>query len=117
MTTSIGLVLGAGGVVGQAYHAGVLAALEETKGWDPRHASVIVGTSAGSVTARLLRVGVSASDLAASATGETLSPEGAQLLDRIMPDSSTPLPHPTLLDLLRPWRLPSAALITRFARR
>jgi NTE family protein len=117
MTASIGLVLGAGGVVGQAYHAGVLAALEETKGWEPRDASVIVGTSAGSVTATLLRVGMSASDLAASATGEALSADGAELLDRIMPDSSTPLPHPTLLDLLRPWRLPSVALITRFARR
>lgn len=117
MTTSIGLVLGAGGVVGQAYHAGTLAALEKVKGWDPRDASVIVGTSAGSVTATGLRVGVPASDLAASATGEPLSEHGAQLLERIMPDSSTPLPHPTLLDLLRPWRPPSVALITRFARR
>src|SRR5580692_1368284 len=104
MTSSIGLVLGAGGVVGQAYHAGTLAALEQVKGWDPREASIIVGTSAGSVTATLLRVGVPASDLAATETGETLSEEGAELLERIMPDPSTPLPHPTLLDLFRPWR-------------
>ena len=38
---TIGLVLGAGGVVGQAYQAGVLAALERESGWDaaagPRH--------------------------------------------------------------------------------
>ena len=39
---SIGLVLGAGGVVGQAYQAGVLAALEREIGWDPRHATVTV---------------------------------------------------------------------------
>ena len=117
MTTSIGLVLGAGGVVGQAYHAGTLAALEKVKGWDPRDASIIVGTSAGSVTAALLRVGVPASDLAASVTGENLSDEGARLLELIMPDSSTPLPHPALLDLLRPWRPPSVALITRAIRR
>jgi NTE family protein len=31
----IGLVLGAGGVVGQAYQAGVLAALQREAGWDP----------------------------------------------------------------------------------
>jgi NTE family protein len=116
MTASIGLVLGAGGVVGQAYHAGTLAALEQVHGWDPRSASVIVGTSAGSVTATLLRVGVAASDLSASVTGDPLSPEGAELIGRIMPDS-TALPHPSLLDLLRPWRPPSMALITRAIRR
>ena len=33
---SIGLVLGAGGVVGQAYQAGVLSALQRETGWDPR---------------------------------------------------------------------------------
>ena len=47
---AIGLVLGAGGVVGQAYQVGVLAALEREAGWDPREAAIIVGTSAGSVT-------------------------------------------------------------------
>ena len=59
----VGLVLGAGGVVGQAYHSGVLAALEHDLGWDPRTAEVIVGTSAGSITGTLLRLGVSAEDL------------------------------------------------------
>ena len=43
----IGLVLGAGGAVGHAFHAGVLAALAEETGWDARDAEVIVGTSAG----------------------------------------------------------------------
>ena len=41
--TRVGLVLGAGGVVGQAYHAGVLAALEHDHGFDARTADVIVG--------------------------------------------------------------------------
>ena len=63
--SSVGLVLGAGGVVGQAYHAGVLAVLEHDCGWDPRSADVIVGTSAGSITGTLLRAGVPASELAA----------------------------------------------------
>jgi NTE family protein len=114
---SIGLVLGAGGVVGQAYHAGTLAALEQVHGWDPREASVIVGTSAGSVTATLLRMGISASDIAAVADGTELSPEGAELFEKVMPDSSDPLPHPTLWELFRPLRLPTPALITRTLRR
>jgi NTE family protein len=117
MTSSIGLVLGAGGVVGQAYHAGTLAALEQAKDWDPRTASTIVGTSAGSITATLLRVGVPASDLAASATGEPLSTHGAELLGRIMPDATRPLPQPAFWEMLRPWRPPSVELITRVIRR
>src|SRR6516162_6115815 len=68
-STSIGLVLGAGGVVGQAYQAGVLAALERETSWDPHRAAVIVGTSAGSVTGAALRAGVPATDLAASLYG------------------------------------------------
>ena len=62
----IGLVLGAGGVVGHAFHAGVLAAVAEATGWDPREADVIVGTSAGSVVGALLRAGASAPDLVAA---------------------------------------------------
>ncbi len=61
--TRIGLVLGAGGVAGQAYHAGVLAALEDGIGWDARSAEVIVGTSAGSIVAALLRAGVTSGEL------------------------------------------------------
>ena len=54
----IGLVLGAGGVVGAAFHDGVLHALRDV-GWDPRAASIIVGTSAGSHVGAMLRGGVS----------------------------------------------------------
>ena len=61
----IGLVLGAGGSVGHAFHAGVLAALSDATGWDARDADVIVGTSAGSVVGALLRAGLSGPDLAA----------------------------------------------------
>ena len=43
--TSVGLVLGAGGVVGQAYHAGVLAAIETELGWDPRTANADVNAA------------------------------------------------------------------------
>ncbi len=78
----IGLVLGAGGVVGHAYHAGVLDGLCDATGWDPRDAEVIVGTSAGSVVGGLLRAGFAPRDLAARSTGEPLSPEGAALAAR-----------------------------------
>ena len=76
----IGLVLGAGGVTGGAFHAGVLAALAEGTGWDPRRAEIVVGTSAGSVTAAALRAGLPAADLAARAEGRPLSAEGARIL-------------------------------------
>jgi NTE family protein len=84
VTTSprVGVVLGAGGAVGHAYHAGVLAALEDATGWDPRDAEVIVGTSAGSVVGSLLRAGFAASDLAARSTGDPISPEAMALARR-----------------------------------
>src|SRR3954468_2957293 len=59
----VGLVLGAGGIVGQASHAGVLQALAEV-GCDPASAEIVVGTSAGSLVGGLLRRGVPVSELA-----------------------------------------------------
>ncbi|HEY0358459.1 MAG TPA: patatin-like phospholipase family protein, partial [Mycobacteriales bacterium] len=53
-----GLVLGAGGVLGFSWAVGALTALQESEGFDVRDAEVIVGTSAGSVTAALLGCGV-----------------------------------------------------------
>ena len=46
---AVGVVLSAGGHHGAAHHAGVLAALAASTGWDPRSADVVVGTSAGAV--------------------------------------------------------------------
>lgn len=92
--TRVGLVLGAGGVVGQAYHAGALRALEEATGWDPRDAEVVVGTSAGSHVGALLRAGLSAPDLAARAAGEPLSAEGRKIVRHIGPPE--PIPRPRL---------------------
>ncbi|MHB8509265.1 MAG: patatin-like phospholipase family protein [Candidatus Dormibacteria bacterium] len=75
--------MSAGGVVGHAYHAGVLAAIEQGTGWDPRDAEVIVGTSAGSLVAALLRGGLTASDLAARSMGRRVSIDGRALEARI----------------------------------
>ncbi|MGH9081157.1 MAG: patatin-like phospholipase family protein [Acidimicrobiales bacterium] len=109
-------MLGAGGTVGQAYHAGVLAALHHELGWDPRSAAVVVGSSAGSITGTLLRLGIAASDLVAIATGSPISSESASLVQRILPDA-TDLPSPPPGDWLRPWRFPTRALLLRTARR
>lgn len=108
----VGLVLGAGGVVGQAYQAGVLAALEHDLSWDARTAEIIVGSSAGSITATLLRIGVSASDLAAWAVQAPLSVEGAPVMDRLVRPPSERAPF-SMGHLVRPWRAPSAHLIRR----
>lgn len=75
---AIGLVLGAGGAVGHAFHSGVLGALAEETGFDARDAEIIVGTSAGSIIAAYLRAGFSPADIVARATGQPLSPEGAR---------------------------------------
>lgn len=116
MSQRVGLVLGAGGVVGQAYQAGVLASLEHDLGWDPRTADVMVGTSAGSVTATLLRLGVSASDLAAGAVEVPLSAEGASVIEELRGDPP-PIPPPTWHTVARPWRPPSPSLLVRTLRR
>lgn len=84
----VGLVLGAGGIAGGAWHAGVLDALHEATGWDPRQADVVVGTSAGSVTGAGLRAGLPAGDLYALARGTELSPGGAALLARVRTDGA-----------------------------
>lgn len=82
---NIGLVLGGGGLIGQAYHAGALAALEHDVGWDARGADVIVGTSAGAVTGALLRCEATAFDLAAWCVDAPTSPTVADLAARIDP--------------------------------
>ena len=114
--TRVGLVLGAGGLVGQAYHAGALAALEHDLGWDPRTADVVVGSSAGSMTGTALRLGVPAMDLAAWAVEAPLSPEGAPVLDAFGGEPPE-LPPFDARNLLRRWRLPAPALVLRTARR
>jgi NTE family protein len=56
----IGMVFGAGGVQGNAYLAGAVAALHEVTGFEPRGSSVLVGTSAGSVHAAMYGAGIPA---------------------------------------------------------
>jgi predicted acylesterase/phospholipase RssA len=67
-----GLVLGGGGVLGGAWTVGALSALEQVHGLDARDATMIVGTSAGSVTAALLGAGIGVGDLRAHQLGQRL---------------------------------------------
>ena len=69
---STALVLGAGGLTGSAFHAGVLQGLLDG-GWDPSTADLIVGTSAGSSTGASLRAGIPVTDLYATQTGGEVS--------------------------------------------
>jgi NTE family protein len=118
----VGLVLGAGGVVGHAFHAGALRALAEVTGWDPRSAEVVVGTSAGAHVGALLRGGFSAADVAARAAGEPVSAAGARVLRRIGPNEPIPGPRsrsigmasPRLLlrTVARPWAPPRLGSLT-----
>jgi len=55
--SSVGIVLGGGGVTGAAYEMAALMALELATGWDPSRADVIVGTSGGAYVTALVRSG------------------------------------------------------------
>jgi NTE family protein len=115
--SGVGLVLGAGGVVGQAYHSGVLAALEHDLGWDPRTAQVVVGTSAGSITGTLLRSGVPASELAAWTVRAPLSVEGRVLHQIVGTEIPEFEPFRPLNLLRRPPQLPGWDMLRTVALR
>ncbi len=89
----IGLVLGAGGVLGAAWMTGALARLQDRLLHTLADVDVIVGTSAGSVLAAALRCGASVDEMVAWQRGEVTGPlRGAAALaaqDRPLP----PLPR------------------------
>ncbi|MGY1810885.1 patatin-like phospholipase family protein [Blastococcus sp. SYSU D00669] len=109
----VGLVLGGGGVVGQAYHSGVLAVLQHDFGFDARRADLIVGTSAGSITGTLLRLGVSPEDLAAWTVKAPLSSDG-DVLEQLAGTEPPELAPFRPLDVIRrPARLPGWEMVHR----
>src|SRR5215210_2458140 len=66
----VGLVLGAGGVMGGAWLTGGLEALARETRWDPGSADHIVGTSAGSLMGSLLAAGIPPWFMVAHSAGE-----------------------------------------------
>ncbi|HEV2891807.1 MAG TPA: patatin-like phospholipase family protein [Frankiaceae bacterium] len=97
--TRIGLVLGAGGVTGEAFHRGVLWALKEAAGFDARDAEVIVGTSAGSLVGASLRC-----------SGMPARPVAALVEEQRIP--RRPDPRPIIATLRRPWNARAGVLAT-----
>jgi NTE family protein len=68
----VGLVLGAGGVVGASWLIGALEAVQSETGWNPSDADVIVGTSAGSVVGALTAAGIEPAYMAAYTGGQAV---------------------------------------------
>src|SRR5215217_8199435 len=81
----VGLVLGAGGVLGGAWLTGGLYALARETGWDPMTADNIVGTSAGSMIGSLVASGVPPWFMVAHSAGESfeglVGPDGRPAAD------------------------------------
>lgn len=81
----VGLVLGAGGVLGGAWLVGGLSALARETDWDPGSAEQIVGTSAGSMIGALVAAGVPPWFMAAHSRGEVfdglVGPDGRPVAD------------------------------------
>ena len=127
----IGMVFGAGGVLGNAYLSGAAAALCEATGYQPRNSSVLVGTSAGSVHAALYGAGLPAhfglwrtrgGRLPASLlgiTGEDDPGEAQTLKDIFTPARVLPRIGPqsrrlALKTLARPWSIRPEVALTAF---
>jgi NTE family protein len=98
----IGLVLGAGGVVGAAWMTGALHAVQERLPVPAGDVDLIVGTSAGSVLAAALRCGVSLDEMVALQRGAA-APELRQAGVQDLDDGPLP-PRPT-------WRAGSPRLM------
>jgi len=103
----IGLVLGAGGLTGTAFHAGVIAGLARFAGWDARTSEVVVGTSAGSTSAALLRAGLPPADFVARMAGAPTSAEGRRVLGGLGPLRQPPRQEPAAHRPAAPGLIPS----------
>ena len=105
----VGLVLGAGGVLGGAWLVGALHALATETGWDPGSAEYVVGTSAGAMIAGLSASGVPPWFMLAHSAGETREVDdaeerapgeackGQELVICLNPTSSLHAPRPRTL--------------------
>jgi NTE family protein len=123
----VGLVLGAGGVLGGAWLTGGLEALARETGWDPASADYVVGTSAGSMIGALCASGVPPWFMVAHSAGETFDgvvdadgrpaaeadrSAGATFrLERALPPIGPGSPQLAIRSLLRPHRHTPAAVV------
>ena len=123
----VGLVLGAGGVLGGAWLTGGLEALARETGWDPGSADYVVGTSAGAMIGALCAAGVPPWFMVAHSAGETFTgvvdasgrpaaeadrSAGAVFrLERALPPIGPGSPALGVRSVLRPHRHTPAALV------
>jgi NTE family protein len=98
------LVLGCGGTVGGAWTVGALAALADHLRWDPREASVIVGTSAGASLAAMLGAGIDVAELVAAQRGDASAPESVRTFFTRPPRPVPPVPRPGITSRAVAWR-------------
>jgi NTE family protein len=106
--TRTGLVLGAGGVLGAAWMAAALAALQRRLPYPVGAVDLIVGTSAGSALAAALRCGVAVEDIVGHQRGTALvALPGPSEIDR---DARGPLPPLPRMRVGSPRLLLSTAL-------
>jgi NTE family protein len=96
-----GLILGGGGVVGVAWELGVLAAIATDAGWNPASATVITGTSAGSMAGAITALGRDLPAIVARRTAGLTMPDASAAPPADAPTSAI---APELLDLMRPGR-------------
>lgn len=82
MASRTTVVLGGGWKLGGAFHAGVLLALHDSWDLDVRRVDALIGTSSGAVVSGLVGAGLSPQDLFRRETGQELSDEGRQRLER-----------------------------------
>jgi len=100
----VGIVLGAGGVLGAAWMVGVLGALQRRFDDPLGEVDVMVGTSAGSILAAALRKGVSVDELVAHQRGRLAALPSMAEIDRAT------APVPPRIGLGSPQLLTLAAL-------
>jgi NTE family protein len=106
----IGLILGGGGVVGVAWELGVLAAITTHAGWNPARATVIAGTSAGSMAGAITALGRDLPAIAARRTAGVTIPDATVAPEFGAPESgaTTSVVAQELLDLMRSSTVPLA---------
>jgi NTE family protein len=71
------LVLGGGGVLGEAWMSALLAGIEDASGFDARDCSQFIGTSAGSIVASALAAGLPADERLGALPSQPSEPEPA----------------------------------------
>jgi NTE family protein len=113
------LVLGGGGILGEAWMSAVLAGIEDASGFDARDCSGFVGTSAGSIVASALAAGLPADERLGAlpsqpAEAEAVDGGGPSLAARAVRSGFATAAAPVAA-LALPTMAPGGAFVRRFA--